>query len=57
MKDEEKDEIKNLIAEFDVPKPAPKIAKGKGGKAALKAAGGATQTLLAPPSKPSTSGL
>jgi DNA ligase-3 len=56
MKDEEKDELKKLIAEFDVPKPAPKTAKGKGGKAALKAAGGATQTLLAPPSKPSTSG-
>lgn len=60
MKQEEKEEIKKLIAEFDVPKPAPKTGKGKTGKGAAtsKAVGGAThQTLLASPSAPSTSGF
>ena len=57
MKDEEKEEIKKLIAEFDVPKPTPKTGKGKTGKGAAKAAGGAAQSLLTAPSKPSTSGL
>ena len=62
MKDEEKEEIKKLIAEFDVPKPAAKPGKGKagkGGKGAVtsKAAGGTTQTLMASPSKTPTSGL
>ena len=61
MKDEEKDEIKKLIAEFDVPKTAAKPGKGKGGKgtAASKAAGsGSTtqSTLFASPAQTTTSG-
>jgi DNA ligase-3 len=59
MKDEEKEEIRKLIAEFDVPKPAAKAGKTgtKTGKAAAsKASGGASmQALLTSSSKLSTS--
>lgn len=56
LKDEEKDEIKKLIAEFDVPKPSPKATKTKGkgvSTSAKTSSAGGTQTLL---SKPSSSG-
>ena len=51
MKDEEKDEIKKLIAEFDAPKPASKATKtgGKTAKSAAKVSSGSTQTLLSSP--------
>ena len=59
MKDEEKDEIKKLIAEFDAPKPASKATKtgGKTAKSAAKVSSGSTQTLLSSPAKPTTSGM
>lgn len=57
---EEKDEIKKLIAEFDIPKPATKGTKA-GNKtaknAAAKTTGGPTQALLSSPAKPTTSGM
>ena len=62
MLDQEKEEIKKLVAEFDVPKSAAKPGKGKKvgkGAAASKAAGSGstTQTTLLTATKPSTSGL
>ena len=53
MKDEEKDKIKKLIAEFDVAKPTPKAGK-TGTKAPKGAAKATTQTLLA--TKPTSTG-
>ena len=59
MKDEEKEEIKKLIAEFDVTKPASKTGKtgktgGKASKGSPKTTG-ASQTVVSP--SRSTSGL